>query len=180
MPPHCDAMDGPVVLAAMHALDARDVEIVLPFVDAQGDAEIRRAFDEAVGVRSQGEQAKRLADRSFFETVVRVHRAGEGAPFTGLKPAGLDHGPAIPIAERAIENGSPEELSRLLGDALEHQVKSRLDHVMVLKGHTGEGLPQARAYTAAMLSLQVWANRVYEVLNADPHEEHGAYERHEG
>lgn len=179
MPPHCDAMDGPVVQAAVRALDERDVEIVLPFVDVEGDAEIRRAFEDTVVVRQVGGAARRLADRSFLETVVRVHRAGEGAPYTGLKPAGLDHGPAIPAAERAIETGSPEELSRLLGDALEHQVKSRLDEVMALQAHAGQGLNAARAYTASMLGLQVWANRVYEVLNADPHEEHGAYERHE-
>jgi tetratricopeptide (TPR) repeat protein len=37
--------------------------------------------------------------------VVRIHRAGEGAPYTGLKPAGLSEGPIIPIAEKAIEIG---------------------------------------------------------------------------
>ena len=30
-------------------------------------------------VRAMGEQAQAVADRHFFETVVRTHRAGEGA-----------------------------------------------------------------------------------------------------
>ena len=52
-----------------------------------------------------------MADLYFFETVVRVHRAGEGAAYNGLKPAGLDEGPVIPIAEKAIETASPEARS---------------------------------------------------------------------
>ena len=32
MPPHCDSMDGPVVKAAMKALESGDVRAVLPFV----------------------------------------------------------------------------------------------------------------------------------------------------
>lgn len=36
MPPHCDSLDGPVVTAARQALEAGDVDIVLPFVHADG------------------------------------------------------------------------------------------------------------------------------------------------
>jgi hypothetical protein len=39
----------------------------------------------------------------------RLHRPGEGAPYTGLKPAGQDFGPVIPAAEHAIES---RDLSR--------------------------------------------------------------------
>lgn len=107
MPPHCDAMDGPVVKAALAALAASDVGVVLPFVDEAGEAGVRALFDEVAAVRSTGGTAGEIAERLFLETVVRLHRATEGAPFTGLKPAGLDHGPVIPIAERAIVTGSP-------------------------------------------------------------------------
>ena len=40
-----------------------------------------------------------------METVIRLHRAGEGAAYTGLKTAGADYGPAIPAAEYAVETG---------------------------------------------------------------------------
>jgi hypothetical protein len=43
----------------------------------------------------------------FFETRVCVHREGEGAAYTGLKPAGLDLGPDIPAADKALESGNP-------------------------------------------------------------------------
>ncbi len=103
MPPHCDSLDGPVVSAARLALETDEVDLILPYVDADGEHELRDAFDRARKVRTLGGEARDVADRWFFETAVRVHRAGgEGAPFTGLKPAGgLDVGPVIPTAERA-------------------------------------------------------------------------------
>jgi hypothetical protein len=93
---HCDGLDGPVVSLARRALDAGNVNLVLPWVREQDEAEVREAFAHALAVRKLGGEAKDLADRHFFETLVRVHRAGEGAPYTGLKPAGRDLGPAIP------------------------------------------------------------------------------------
>ena len=90
-----------------NALDQQDVDLVLPYVQAPGEAEVRDAFDLAVKARTQGAEAREVADRFFFETVVHVHRAGEGAAYTGLKPAGLDVGPVIPLAERAIATGDP-------------------------------------------------------------------------
>ena len=99
MPPHCDSVDGPVVNAARTALEAGDVALVLPFVRADGEAEVRRVFDSVLPVRDFGPEVREVADRLFYETVVRIHRAGEGAPYTGLKPAGLSVGPVIPLAE---------------------------------------------------------------------------------
>ena len=39
MPPHCDSLDGPVVVAASQALGSGRVELILPFVPAEGEAE---------------------------------------------------------------------------------------------------------------------------------------------
>lgn len=112
MPPHCDSLDGPVVTAARRALTLGEVDLILPFVHAEGEPEIRDAFDLALKARALGGEAQEVADRWFFETAVRVHRAGEGAPFTGLKPAGLDVGVVIPAAERALATGSASEHRR--------------------------------------------------------------------
>jgi hypothetical protein len=162
-------MDGPVVKAARAAIAASDVGVVLPFVDEVGEAEVRALFDEVSAVRPQSGTAWEIAERLFLETVVRLHRATEGAPFTGLKPAGLDHGPVIPVAERAIATGSPEELVHELSRHLEDQVKIRLDNVMALKARSHEGLREARRYVSAMLELQVWSNQVYRSLQAATH-----------
>ena len=170
MPPHCDSLDGPVVTAARRALDAGDADLVVPYVHPDGEAEVRAAFDRTRKVRALGPEAEELADRWFFETVVRVHRAGEGAAFTGLKPAGLDVGPVIPVAERALGDGVPDELEAVLSEEVREQVHRRLDHAMALKAHAGEGVPEARAYVDEMLGLQVWAHHVHQQLLAGAHE----------
>ena len=99
---HCDGMDGPVVAAGQRSLETGDVRHALVWVLPDAETEIRNVLAHAVEVRALGAEARTLADRFFLETLVRVHRAGEGEPFTGLKPAGRDPGPVIPAADRAI------------------------------------------------------------------------------
>lgn len=170
MPPHCDSMDGPVVRAAMRALEAEDVTLVLPFVHKDGEEEIVAAFHKVIQARKAGGAVRELADRYFFETAVRLHRAGEGAPYTGLKPAGLNVGPVIPVAERAIDTGSPEELLDLLSGTIRAEVKERFDRVMRFKRHAGGSVDEAREYVEAMLGLQVYAHTLYECAKAEVHE----------
>lgn len=176
MPPHCDSLDGPVVTAAREALARADVDVILPYVHAEGEADVRAAFDLAGKARRRGPEARQVADRWFFETVVRVHRAGEGAAFTGLKPAGLDVGPVIPAAERALATGSPDELTAMLCDSVRGQVDQRLGRAMELKVHAGESTAAARAYVEAMLDLQVWAHGVHRQVLAGPHAHAGPHE----
>lgn len=100
MPPHCDTMDGPVVGAARQALEKEDVTLILPYVKESAGAALKSAFERALRARNVGPAAREVADLYFFETAVRLHRAEEGAAYTGLKPAGLDEGPVIPVAEK--------------------------------------------------------------------------------
>jgi len=176
MPPHCDSLDGPVVRAAMKALDEGDVDLVLPFVKVDGEDAIRAAFLRSMAARAGGPEARGVADLYFFETTVRVHRRGENAPYTGLKPAGLDVGPVIPVAEEAIESGDPGGLVRLLSDLIHDEVKRRLDHVLALRPAPGARVPEVREYVEAMLGLQVWSNMVFKTLQGDPHAQSGAHE----
>lgn len=172
MPPHCDTMDGPVVKAAIKALEAENVHVILPYVPKEGEEEVRKAFDKVIRVRKCSAVAREVADLYFFETVVRVHRAGEGAPFTGLKPAGLDVGPVIPVAEKAIETGSPDALMDLLAGVVRSEVRHRFEHMMHLKAHADRGVDEAREYVKAMLGLQVYSHSLYESIKAEPHAGH--------
>lgn len=173
MPPHCDSLDGPVVSAARQALEAGDVDLILPFVPQYGEAEVRAVFDTVLGVRGLSEAAGEVADRLFFETVVRVHRAGEGAPYTGLKPAGLSEGPVIPLAERAIETGSPEPVAEFLTGVLHDQLKHRLEQVNGLAVTKDRSIADARAYVEAMLGFEVYCHHLLQALQAPAHGEHG-------
>ena len=122
------------------ALERGDVQRVLPYVSEQGEPELRRAFALAVKARSLGPDAAAVADRWLFETAVRLHRAGEGAAFTGIKPAGLDVGPVIPVAERALESGSPDRLVEVLCGIVLDQVGRRHAQAVQAKERAGEGL----------------------------------------
>lgn len=166
MPPHCDSLDGPVVTAARQALDASDVDLVLPFVPEDGEAEVRTVFAAVLPVRSISATAREVADRFFFETVVRIHRAGEGAPFTGLKPAGLDVGPVIPLAERAIATGTPGPVADYLTAALRDQLKHRLDEVNALATSKDHSVADARAWVEAMLGFEVYSHKLLEAITA--------------
>lgn len=165
-------MDGPVVRAAMKALEAENVNVILPYVPKEGEEEVGKAFEKVVQVRKGGAITREVADIYFFETVVRIHRAGEGAPFTGLQPAGLDEGPVIPVAEKAIETGSPDELLDLLSDLVRTEVKQKFDQMLHLKAHADKGVDEARQYVTAMLGLQVYSHSLYEKIKADPHAGH--------
>ncbi|HET8659106.1 MAG TPA: DUF6448 family protein [Micromonosporaceae bacterium] len=174
MPPHCDSLDGPVVNAARHALAAGDVDQVLPYVPATAEDEVRAAFARVLPLQADG-TAGAVARQWFFETVVRLHRAGEGAPYTGLKPAGLDVGPVIPLAEKAVESGDGEELYQLLAGDLRDQLTHRLARVTRLAAARDASVAAAREHVQAMLGFQVYAHHLHQALHTDPHggHEHG-------
>ena len=176
MPPHCDTMDGPLVTAARRALDAEDVKLILPYVRESGERELKTAFQKALRARKADPAAREVADLFFFETAVRIHRTGEGATYTGLKPAGLDEGPVIPVAEKAIEAGSPEALIKILTDTLRKEVQHRFEHLQHLKDFAPADVRRARAYVEAMLGLEVYSHKLYMAMKSDPHE--GSHEHH--
>lgn len=89
---HCDTMGGPVIAEVRAALEKGDATPILKWVKKENDAEIRTAFARAVALRAKGPEAKELADQYFLETLVRLHRAGEGAPYTGLKDEPVEAG----------------------------------------------------------------------------------------
>jgi hypothetical protein len=169
MPPHCDSLDGPVVTAARQALEVGDVDLVLPFVPEDAESEVRAVFAAVQPVRALSKSAREIADRHFFETVVRIHRAGEGAPYTGLQPAGRDVGPVIPLAEQAIATGSSEPVAEYLAGVLTNQLEHRLQKVNALRAAKGRSVADARAYVEAMLGFEVYSHRVLQALHAPVH-----------
>ncbi len=145
---HCDTFDGPVVTTARKALETGKVEPVLAWVQRRDEAEIRAAFAQTLRVRKLGPDARDLADRSFFETLVRVHRAGEGAPYTGLKPAGSVQDPALVAADRAVETGKLEPVTKLLTDGVKAGVSERFAHLRALRP-PGDDVQKGREWVEA-------------------------------
>jgi len=172
---HCDTMDGPVVRDARSAIASRDVTLVLKWVKPDGEQEIREAFARALAVRALGQEAERLADRFFFETLVRVHRQGEGAPYTGLKPAGVEIGPAVATSDGALESGSVDALVKLLAAEAERGIRDRFARAVDARRHMGESVERGRAYVAAYVDFVHHAERLHsDAVSEAGHAEHEA------
>jgi hypothetical protein len=166
---HCDTLDGPVVRDARAALAAKDVTPVLKWVRPGDEAEIREAFGRAVAVRASGGEAAALADRYFFETLVRVHRAGEGAPFTGLLPAGTAVDPGIAATDAALESGSADAMVRLVAGEVEKGLRARHARAAETRKHAGDSVALGREYVAAYVELMHYAERVMQAAASAPH-----------
>jgi len=172
MPPHCDTRDGPVVKAAIKALETGNVNLVLIWVPKEAEKEMKEAFEKTLRARKQGKDAKMVADDWFFETAIRLHRAGEGAPFTGLKPAGLDEGPVVPRAEKAIETGDAKETIDFVLHTVEEELQHRFKHVISMKKYDENNVAAGREYVHAFINFVVYSHHLYTfVKGGEEHDE---------
>ena len=170
---HCDTLDGPVVNDARTALASGDPTPILKWVAAGDEAEIREAFRRALAVRSLGPEARALADRYFFETLVRVHRQGEGAAYTGLKPAGTPAEPGIAEADRALEAGSADALVALVTTETERGIRARFARAAEAKKRSAESVERGREYVAAYVEFMHYGERLLAAAAAGAsHEPH--------
>jgi hypothetical protein len=160
---HCDGIDGPVILAAKEALKTGDVNLILIRIQEDDESEVRQVFDHTLRVRELGEDAQKLADTFFFETLVRVHRAGEGAPYTSLKPAGRDLGPAIPAADHAVETGSAKQVLELLNTTIHNGLHHRFVKVQKLKNYDKNDVKEGRDFVEAYIEFLHYVEPIYEV-----------------
>ena len=166
---HCDGLDGPVVKAAQQALEKRDPALVLVWVQPKDEPEVLKAFADTLAVRALSAEAKALADRFFFETVVRVHRTGEGAPFTGLKPAGRDLGPAIPAADRSLQEGSVEPVIALLTRTVQQSVREHFDAAVAAGTFKAGDVTAGREYVRTYVEFIHYVERLYEAATTAAH-----------
>lgn len=162
---HCDTMDGPVVKAAQAALTFKNLAPVLIWVPAADEPEVRRAFEQTLEVRKLGKQAAEMADRHFFETVVRIHRMGEGEPYTGLKPAGSYVGHAVPAVDRALVSGSVAELRAALLSSFNARLDEYFATARAKRAFSPDDVIAGREYVEAYVHLAHFAEEM-EVLTS--------------
>jgi hypothetical protein len=171
---HCDSYHGPVAQAALTSLDSGDVSIVLPYVDAEAEDELRAAFRQARDVRKMGPKARELADKYFVETAVRLHRMSEGAAYTGVTDEPVP--PAIEAADRAMDSGSVDEVHAMLAEALAHGLEERLHQVEEARAEAARlGTVEAhRERVHAELSFEAYVYGIHEMISgAEVHAEGG-------
>lgn len=166
---HCDTMNGPVVKDAKLALDKGDVTPVLKWIKKEHEPEIIALFEKTRIVRTKGAEARDLADMYFFETLVRIHRAGEGAPFTGLKPEGtqVEHG--IEEADKAVETQNVDPLDRNLTTDISSGIHKRFTEVVEAGKHAGHSVDAGRKYVAAYVEFIHYVERIQQASATTGH-----------
>jgi hypothetical protein len=160
---HCDTLDGPVIETARLALEKGDVTPVLKWVPKEHEQEIREAFSQTLAVRVKGKEARELADQFFFETLVRVHRAGEGAPYTGLKSAGTVD-PAVAAADKALQTGSIDELADKISNAVGEGIKKRFNAAHEKKKHENDSVEAGRDFVEAYVQYVHFIESIHNLV----------------
>ena len=176
---HCDTLDGPVVQTARIALEKGDVTPLLKWVQADDEKEIRVAFQKTLIVRAKGAEAKELADMYFFETLVRIHRAGEGAPFTGLKP-GEAVDPAVALADKALETGSVDKLIDVLTKAMADGIRERFQYTKKTQKHADDSVAAGRDFVKAYVIFTHYAEGLHAIIKANSDHHSGGAKGHNG
>ena len=166
---HCDGLDGPVVKAAQAALAQGNVNLVLIWVQKGDEAQIKQAFEKTLAVRALNPAARELADMYFFETLVRVHRAGEGAPYAGLKPAGRDLGPAIPAGDQALETGNLEPVVKLLAGEMERGLREHFAAVSAQQKFAPDEVTAGREFVKAYVEYIHYVEGLHQAAASAAH-----------
>ncbi len=164
---HCDTLDGPVVADARLALTRADVTPVLKWLQLEDEKEVREAFARTLAVRKLDPAAQALADNYFFETLVRIHRAGEGAPYTGLKAAGTVE-PVVAKADQALEQGSVDGLTKAIVAHTEAGIRERFQHALETKKHAQDSVQAGREFVEAYVTYVHYVEGIAQVVHGSP------------
>ncbi len=157
---HCDTLDGPVVTTAKNALEKGDVTPVLKWVNKKDEKEILDIFQKTIVARRQGKEARELADSYFFETLVRIHRAGEGAPYTGLKSEPVE--PAVQAADKSLDSRSVDALVKMITDASAQGIRERFARTVKAKEHADESVEKGREFVEAYVEFTHYVERLHQ------------------
>jgi hypothetical protein len=146
---HCDTMDGPLIKDARQAIALNNINYALKWVSSENEAEIKNAYNQMMKVRDLSPEAKELGEKYFFETLVRVHRSGEGVPYTGVKPSGTPIDEKILAADRSIELGNLSLLTGIESKEKLPELTKRFEKVMSLKNFNVNNVEAGREYIEA-------------------------------
>jgi hypothetical protein len=166
---HCDTLDGPVVADARIAIEKKEITPVLKWIKPEHEPELKTAFTRTLTVRSQSKEARELADQFFFETLVRVHREGEGAPYTGIKPVGTKLDPAIETADQALESGKSDALIKAVTDETVAGIRKRFADAVEKKQHATHNVEAGREYVAAYVEFVHYVEMMHATATRPAH-----------
>lgn len=163
---HCDAMDGPVILEAQAALNSGNIAPVLKWIPAADEAAVKASFAKTLEVRELGDNARELADQQFFAELVAVHRAAEGASFTGVKPAG-EIDPAVRLADQALESGDIDAFLARIVEKFEQNARTAFEATYAAKQRADESPELGREFVEHYVHYVHYLEDVHNVVSGN-------------
>ncbi|MDD5287317.1 MAG: DUF6448 family protein [Desulfuromonadaceae bacterium] len=172
---HCDTLDGPVIQDARKAIDAKDITPILKWVKPKDEKAVQAAFNKVLANKSKTPET---VEHSFFSTLVKIHRAGEGAPFSGLQPAGAVE-PAVAEADKALATGSSDALVKLVTDDVAAGIKTRFEHAAATYKQKDESVAHGREFVEAYVAYTHYVERLHQdATGKDAHGAEGEHDKH--
>lgn len=171
MEAHCDSYDGPVIQDAYKALKSKDVTPILKWVEVKHEQEVVSLFNKTLTYQNVDDQVYQLLEKHFLETLVRLHREGEGAPFTGLKPAGSTE-LIVQMTDEALQNQDIEAFLEKFSAHTERFIHEKYEKVAALKLVKDNSVEQGRAFVAAYVDYTHTVEALHRIL------EHGVVHSH--
>ncbi len=168
---HCDSYDGPVISDAVKALETNNVNLVLKWITTEQEKEIVPLFNKTSQLKNGDKEVYAIVEKHFFETLVRLHRETEGAPYTGLKPAGTTK-QIIQMTDEAIKVGNVDGFLVKLNAHINKVVREKYQKVVELDKVKNNSKEQGRAFVEAYVDYTHTVEAMHDIL------EHGG--GHEG
>lgn len=150
---HCDTMDGPTVVDAKKAMEENNINYVLKWVQPDYEEEIKQVFELSMKVKDLSPETKEIAEKYFFSELIRVHRTGEGAPFTGLKPSGTPIDEKVQAADESIAVGNLSPMEGLIEEDKMPELEERFNNAMALKDFDVNDVEAGREYIEAYVKF---------------------------
>lgn len=160
---HCDSYDGPVIKDAVKALETNNVNLVLKWVTLEQEKEIIPLFNKTHQLKSGDKEVYTIVEKHFFETLVRLHRETEGAPYTGLKPAGTTK-PIIQMTDKALKDGNVDDFLVEFDSHIDKVVREKYQEVAELNKVKDNSKEQGRAFVEAYVDYTHTVEALYDIL----------------
>ena len=170
---HCDSYDGPVIKDAYEALKTNNVKLVLKWINENQEEEIISLFNKTYLLKTGDKEIYDIVEKHFFETLVRLHRETEGAPYTGLKPAGTTK-KIIQMSDNAINSGSIDDLLVKLNNHIGSVLREKYEKVLELEKVKNETTEKGREYVEAYVIYTHTLEGIHDIIehSAEGHSAH--------
>lgn len=165
---HCDSYDGPVIQDALKALEQNKVELVLKWVEPKHEKEIIAKFQQTIRLKGKNAEINKILENSFLETLVRLHREGEGASYTGIKPAG-SMTPLVEMADNSLVEKNIDHVVTSVNNHLTHVLKEKYEKVVELSKTKDESVEKGREYVMAYVDYTHTLEALEHILSGDAH-----------